>query len=583
MRQYRLLTRQEILQLQTDGSRATDWSLVEVSEDFAPSQIAQSRIEGRLKLDSKAQLRYSTISNYYIGENAIVDSVTRLECRHASTFGNGVSVATINECGGRSVKIYTSLTAQCAYIMAIYRHRPELILAMENMVDRYSTTLESTMGYVGANSQIINSRTIREVNIGANVIIDGVSKLENATISSNAKVGTDVKGCDFIAAEGAKIDNGAIIERCFVGERAIVSNGFTAADSLIFANSHLENGEAASIFAGPYTVSHHKSSLLIAGIFSFFNAGSGSNQSNHLFKCGAVHQSAHLRGTKFSSGAYIMSPAIEAPFTIVIGHHSAHHDTTQFPYSYLVERDHKSLLIPAANISSYGLVRDIKKWQERDKRTLKRDIINFDEHNPYICGFIISAIEKLKSLCDHNRQSEILHCNGFTITRARAERAIMLYTKALGVSLACMLQGDNCKCSRGEGVWLDLAGQYISKQSVEILLNKIESGEVESLESIDCYLKEFDAAYNSHAYSWAHQTFANALGHIPTKGDIADLIARAKEAKSHLQNLSDIDKDKDCSLAMSVSYGLDSRNEGSDIIDDYNNVRGLSHSSTPRK
>ena len=45
---------------------------------------------------------------------------------------------------------------------------------------------------------------------------------------------------------------------------------------------------------GPYTVSHHKSSLLIAGMFSFFNAGSGSNQSNHLFKSGAVHQACLL-------------------------------------------------------------------------------------------------------------------------------------------------------------------------------------------------------------------------------------------------------------------------------------------------
>ncbi len=583
MSQYRGLTQCEISQLKADGSRATDWSLIEVSDDFETSQIIQTRIEGRLKLDSKAQIRYSTVSNYHIGECAIVDSVTRLECRHLSRFGNGVSVATINECGGRSVKIYKSLTAQCAYIMAIYRHRPLVIEAMEKMIDNYAASQEATMGYVGKDSKIINSRTIREVNIDDGVVIDGVSALENGTICDEAKIGADVKAYNFIIAQNANVDNGAIIERCFVGERTTVSNGFTAVDSLIFANSHLENGEAASIFAGPYTVSHHKSSLLIAGIFSFFNAGSGSNQSNHLFKCGAVHQSAHLRGTKFSSGAYIMSPAIEAPFTVVIGHHSSHHDTTQFPYSYLVERDHQSILIPAANISSYGLVRDIKKWQERDNRTLKRDVINFDEHNPYICGFIISAIKKLKSICDQNSQVEILHCNGFTITRTRAERAISLYFKALDVSLACMLKGKSVQSSISEDVWLDLAGQYISKQSVEILLNRIESGEVDSLEMIDCYLKEFHATYDSHTYSWAQQIFANAIGHTPTKGDIADLMARAREAQSYLQSLSDSDKHKDCSIAMSVSYGLDSYGDINIVATDYNNVRGFSHPSPPHK
>ena len=72
-------------------------------------------------------------------------------------------------------------------------------------------------------------------------------------------------------------------------------------------------------------------------MFSFFNAGSGSNQSNHLFKSGAVHQSVHLRGCKFASGAYIMSPALEGAFTMIMGHHSYHHDTSAFPYSYLIE------------------------------------------------------------------------------------------------------------------------------------------------------------------------------------------------------------------------------------------------------
>ncbi|MFR9542604.1 MAG: DUF4954 family protein, partial [Rikenellaceae bacterium] len=60
MSQYRHLTQFEISQLKADGSRATDWSLIEVSEDFEVAQIVQSRIEGRLRLDSKAQMKYST-------------------------------------------------------------------------------------------------------------------------------------------------------------------------------------------------------------------------------------------------------------------------------------------------------------------------------------------------------------------------------------------------------------------------------------------------------------------------------------------------------------------------------------------
>ena len=77
-----------------------------------------------------------------------------------------------------------------------------------------------------------------------------------------------------------------MLRRCFVGEGVVIENGFSAENSLFFANSHLNHGEACAVFAGPYTVSHHRSTLLIAGYFSFFNAGSGANQSNHMYKSG---------------------------------------------------------------------------------------------------------------------------------------------------------------------------------------------------------------------------------------------------------------------------------------------------------
>lgn len=69
----------------------------------------------------------------------------------------------------------------------------------------------------------------------------------------------------------------------------MIEKGFTAHDSLVFSNCSLENGEACALFAGPYTVSMHKSSLLIGCQTSFMNAGSGTNQSNHMYKLGPVH------------------------------------------------------------------------------------------------------------------------------------------------------------------------------------------------------------------------------------------------------------------------------------------------------
>ncbi len=575
MANFRLLTDAEIAELKADGNFSSDWSLIEVSTDFSPSQIKHSRLEGVVRIDSKAKIIHSKVSNYHIGAGCVIDSVTSLECRDASCFGNGVEVATINENGGRTIKIYNSLTAQCGYIMAIYRHRTALIEAMESMVDSYAAEQKSTLGYIGEGSRVTNSKIIREVKVGRGVVIDGASILENATLCDGAKVGVDVKAYNFIAAEDSRIDNGSTIERCFVGECVIVSNGFTAVDSLLFASSHFENGEAASIFAGPYTVSHHKSSLLIAGIFSFFNAGSGSNQSNHLFKCGAVHQSAHLRGCKFSSSAYVMSPAQEAPFTTILGRHYTHHDTTQFPYSYLVEKEGQSQLIPAMNLANYGTVRDLDKWVKREKRKVKRDIVNMDEHNPYICQYIIEAIVGLNALKAASPQADRYNHNSVSISRKALDRALVLYIKALEVSLGSILNSGTAIDDTHGGRWLDIAGQYVSKVYVDSLLDQVESGEIQSLTQIDEQLHAFNSNYADHAHSWAMSFLKRKLARTPSAQDLDLVQQAATTSHEFLKKLSDADRLKDCSGAMTISYGLDCDGDKEAILADFNNVRGL--------
>jgi hypothetical protein len=111
-------------------------------------------------------------------------------------------------------------------------------------------------------------------------------------------VGSGVVAHDFIIAESSKVDGGAILGRTFVGQGCLVGRQYSAENSLFFANSEAFHGEACSVFGGPYTVSHHKSSLLIAGLFSFYNAGSGTNQSNHMYKLGPVHEGKLERGCK---------------------------------------------------------------------------------------------------------------------------------------------------------------------------------------------------------------------------------------------------------------------------------------------
>lgn len=564
----RNLTQEEVSTLCSAGCRAENWQTIFVDDNFDATTINNCRFEGRVEIEDGVTLADSTIVNYHICCGAKVISTTRLECRKLSSFGNGVMVATVNDCGGRAVAIHNNLTAQEAYISAMYRHRQDVVNTLTNNAKEYAATVSSTMGVVGKNATIIGAKFIRETAIGEGVTIDGASLIENATLLEGAKVGVDVKAVDFIAAQRARIDMGAIVESCFVGEDVILSNGFTAAGSLFFAGSHLENGEASSLFAGPYTVSHHKASLLIAGVFSFFNAGSGTNQSNHLFKCGAVHQSVHRRGCKFASNGYVMSPAAEGEFSLILGRHSKHHDTSLMPFSYLIENNGITTLLPGFGLRSYGTVRDIEKWQQRDKRVYRRDIISYDEYNPLLAGKAIKAVEILSALKEQNPGAEQYHYNNTLIKSSMVSRGISLYNQYITASLGAMLAKGSGSAETA-GKWVDLAGQYIDKAYLESILDNLTT-----TEGLNAALKAFEADYTNAAHAWAVAALSNRLGRKPTEEDIAEAIAAAESAHAAMRRTTDADKASDCSMAMAVGYGTDSDTE-EEILADFKTVRGL--------
>ena len=571
---FRNLSEQETIRLAELGNRADDWRKVVVADDFTPDTISGCRFRGNVRIGSRVVIEDSAIENYEIGDGTLIRSVTALECRHRSAFGNGTRVDTVNENGGRSIVIFDRISAQYAYMAAMYRHRPQLVERLDSIAAEYADSKSADMGHIGRNCRIVGAKFIRETNIGDTVTIDGASLLENGTILDGAKIGVDVKAKDFIAAENSTLDLGATCRRCFIGESAIVANGFTTENSLFFANSHCENGEAAAIFAGPYTVSHHKSTLLIAGMFSFFNAGSGTNQSNHLFKGGPVHQSVHRRGCKFASNAYVMSPAAEGAYTMIMGRHTKHHDTSKMPFSYLVESNGTSLLMPAMNLRSYGTLRDIEKWCKRDRRTVRRDIIDFEEYNPYVTSMAIEAMKILQRLHDEHPDESVYHYRNTAIKSPMLRLGLKLYDKYIICALGDMLsRGCDGNCD-GSGDWADIAGQYVSRRATDRLIAGIENGEIASAEMIDEYLRDFDSRYDDYARSWALAALAERLGYTPTDEDIAAIVEAGRLARISMREAAEADLAKENSADMSVGYGTDCTTD-EERTDDFRTVRGL--------
>ncbi len=505
MKKYRKLTHAEIEYLEAQRCIAYNWANIEVADDFSPANIENVSFTGKIELGLfkttfeqdngqtlhsgiyNAKLHNCTIgdnvyisdihriiSNCNISDNCFIANVSTISHSAGATFGNGVMVASVNENGGRAIPIFDRLSAQLAHILVYYRHRREFVDLALAQIERYVQSLgKRTKCSIGRNTAIIDCKTITNTNIAGNARLEGVEHISNSTIGERAFVGNAVITKNFICGSDTRIDEGAIIERCFVGEGCMITKGFSATDTLMFANSEFANGESASVFAAPYTVSHHRSSLMIACGLSFANIGSGTNMSNHAYKLGAVHQTVAERGCKFGSNSYLLSPTHIGAYTMILGSHKNHPDTHEFPFSYLVEENGISTLIPAVNLFRIGTLRDVQKWQKRDRRQgNKIDTITYDLLNPLSINKIEKAIAILKQL-QETKPSEtgFYDYKNTKIHIHSLRKAIGYYQDAITVFIGDYII-DNEAIDTDEEIadlseWVDVAGLIAPKREIE--------------------------------------------------------------------------------------------------------------------
>ncbi|MDR1436597.1 MAG: DUF4954 family protein, partial [Candidatus Symbiothrix sp.] len=540
----------------------------------------------------------SYIANYKIGNNTRIQHVNRILTDGVSTFGNGTEVAVLNETGGREVKINDKLSAHVAYILALYRHRPALVAKLNEMIDFYSRKHASGTGEIGDNVQIMHTGLIRNVRIGNNACLEGVCRLENGSINSNeydpVHIGYGVIAEDFIICSGSRVEDGAMLTRCFVGQACRLGHAYSASDSLFFSNCQGENGEACAIFAGPYTVTHHKSTLLIAGMFSFMNAGSGSNQSNHMYKLGPIHQGIIERGGKTTSDSYILWPAKIGAFSLIMGRHYRNSDTSNMPFSYLIESKDETILIPGVNLKSVGTIRDAQKFPKRDKRKdpNQLDQINFNLLSPYTVQKMFKAIEILKGLQETcGETSETYTYQSCRIKNSSLKKGLSLYDKAirkfLGNSIISRLDGLpftsieeirkrlNPDSTAGLGSWRDIAGVLMPKQAVNELLDGIESGNIHKLKDINSFIQNAHKNYYSYEWAWAWnkiQSYYCVSLETITAGDIIRIVEDWKEAVVSMDEILYEDAKKEFSLSSRTGFGADGNDDEQRL--DFEYVRG---------
>ena len=625
---YRSLTETEISALKANGCDG-NWAGVSVAEGFDPSRLHNVVFSGEVRLGladgvlhlpcgierrhgiSNATLHNVSvgngvyinnianyIANYDIADGAVIENVDCIEGTLKSTFGIGTEVSVLNETGGREVPIYERMSAQTAYLIAMYRNRRSMIERLVTMIKVHAGTFYGRRGRIGASAVVLNSGTITDVNIGDYAHVNGATRLADGTMTSSksdpVKVGRAVIAEGFVFAAGARVDDGAVIHHCFIGQATHLTHLFSAHDSLFFSNCACENGEPAAIFAGPYTVTMHKSSLLIAGMFSFLNAGSGSNQSNHMYKLGPIHQGVVERGSKTTSDSYILWPAKIGAFSLVMGRHVNHPDTSRLPFSYLIENRGESFLVPGINIRSVGTIRDAQKWPRRDKRKTpaRLDNINFNLLSPYTAGKMLDGIDLLNQLeRTAGLTAERFAFQTMTIDAHALRKGRKLYGMALdkfmGNTVISRLGldpiADEAELTRrltptakaGAGQWVDVCGLFAPKSEVDAICDEITDGTLDSVDAIEARWKELHAQYYDMEWTWVADIMESWYGkpvEALTRDDIRTIIERWLKSVTALNDMLLDDARKEYSLKSRTGFGIDDPAMSAD--DDFTSVRG---------
>lgn len=558
---YHRLTAAETEQLKRQGCTADSWQQIEIATDTDLQYVENVHFRGTVRIGAfrksytlpggvtlHSGVRHAVLQDVCIGDDCLIEDIRGYIARYdigpqcvimhtdllamtgRSAFGNGTALSVMSESGGREIVMHDRLSAQEAYLQAMHRHNAAFTLHLQEAARRYAGRQTSDRGSIGEGTYILYCGRLTDIKTGPAAHLEGVARLGNGTVCSHPAaptfIGEGVIARDFIVQSGCHVTDGAMLTRCHVGQASVIGHGFTASDTYFACNCQAENGEACAVLAGPYTVTHHKSTLLIGGMFSFMNAGSATNQSNHAYKLGPMHHGILERGCKTASGTHLSWPVRIGAFSLVTGHCDPQADSHAFPFSYIVEHNR---LIPGIALRNIGTLRDMLKWPERDGRASEAphtDHLVFEAFSPYVMEQVMKACALLtgwEKQTDGNEGD--IAWNGLHISRKHISRGRELYRLAIDrffgeqfirrlESLDGPLPNDLYgalrpakPCGRH---WCDIGGLVAPKNEIEQLETDVAEKRLSNPDALDERFRIILENYERQAWAWTWQQLMEA-------------------------------------------------------------------------
>ena len=443
---FRTLQNSEIVQLEQQGNRSGDWSLVQVGDRFKPDFIWDNRFQGVVVLGSYSGtqrrlpdnvrlptgLYSSTFCDVDLGDEVLVHRVglvnrawvdsraclvqcSTISCDEPTAFGCGDSLHLGIETGERDVRKFAELTVELAERLSHSLTDAHLRKDYDRLIDDYVTKIQSSRTVIGPGVIVMNTRRLVSSFVGPGAVINNATCVARSAVISTEEeatyIGDGVCLRDSVAQWSVHLDSGALVDNSLLCESAKVQRQAKISGSLIGPNTEVEQGEITASLVGPFVRFHHQALLIAAS----WPAGKGNI--GHGAKIGSNHTGRapdqEFRGGEgafFGLGTMIKFPfdCSGSPYSIFAAGVVCPPQKISFPFSLIKLSDSSEnagasnqRLVQGNEIlpgwvlqhNAYALKRSEKKFRERDRTIRSR--INPHILRPDIVDAMRDALQRL--------------------------------------------------------------------------------------------------------------------------------------------------------------------------------------------
>ena len=579
---YRKLNAGEIQVLVRNRNTSDDWNNILVSSAFNPELVKNCTFYGLNRigmlepfyqefhnLRMPIGLYNSTIiscdfgnnvcvdnvnflSHYIIGNDVMIANVNELATTGHAKFGNGILkegeeenirvwMELCNENGGRSVLPFNGMLPGDAYLWSKYRDDEVLLNKFKELTQKRFDKQRGYYGKIGDRTVIKNCKIVKDVWVGNDAYFKGANKLKNLTVNSDEKRKSQIgEGCEMvngIVGYGCRIFYGVKAVRFVMASHSQLKYGARLLNSYLGNNSTISCCEVLNSLIFPGHEQHHNNSFLCAAtIMGQSNIAAGAT-------IGSNHNSRSADGEIIAARGFWPGLCVSlkhnsrfAAFCIIAKGDYPSELNIPIPFS-LISNDvsHDKLVVLPGYwfmYNMYALARNAWKHTDRDQRTEKIQLIEYDFLAPDTVNEIFDALKILQSLKPNKDGIAVI--NGWENSSRRTEvlkvpRSINVFKELVRYygtveifkhilhstfhSFDELKKTLSAKVQRSE--WLNIGGQLIQKTEVAKLKHNIKSDKIKSWEELHNFYRQQGNAYANDKLNHAYTSLLEILGITP--------------------------------------------------------------------